>query len=167
MRNRDDGNDSDTPFDDELNMNDEVGEEIDGMTLDTFNARYLSQTSPLLNQATSAKQRRNFGNTHSNERDRFEPTTTSALHDLTQKAYMHATGQSEMLKYSPVTGTQNNFVPKSLGVTRKRPNVFVDEGESTTELNRGILECAENSDEKNQRKVDEMAALHGGFMYEL
>ena len=37
VRNRDDDSDSDTPFDDE----------IDRMTLDTFNARYLSQTSPI------------------------------------------------------------------------------------------------------------------------
>jgi len=48
VRNRDDDNDSETPFDDEMGMmTDEAGEEIDGMTLDTFNARYLSQTSPM------------------------------------------------------------------------------------------------------------------------
>lgn len=55
------------------------------MTLDTFNARYLSQSS-------CVKMGSNGLATHSNERDRFDPTTTSNLQDLTQKAYLHATG---------------------------------------------------------------------------
>lgn len=46
VRNRD--SDSDTPFDDEgESYRDGIGPtDIDAMTLDTFNARYLSQTSP-------------------------------------------------------------------------------------------------------------------------
>jgi len=64
------------------------------MTIETFNKRYISHSSPV--SVLNRTQEQSLSGLNATN-------TTSYLHNLTQKAYMHATGNGDHLNYSPIS----------------------------------------------------------------
>ena len=100
VRNRD--SDSDTPFDDEgESYSNKIGPtDIDAMTLDTFNARYLSQTSPEFRKYSDR-----------DAQDRWKNAVgLKHLKDNPHEALLNGTGLSENIMFSPIAAHSTKYM---------------------------------------------------------
>ena len=90
-----------SPFDDEGKSNGEGEDELelDAMSISNFSKRYLSQSGCSPEHGTTSGVK-----LHRKEASRTANVSQLAqLHELTQRAYLHATGNDGHLDYSPVT----------------------------------------------------------------